>query len=248
MQAAPTQLTAVAAATPRCAAIHPCPRPASVPQGNFLCTGCTFVKNKAPLGGAVGLGRATWAGFQQYAFSDNEGVRAGGEAPPPALPPPPAAHAAHCWKMRLRREACCDCPPGPVCCQCCPSFPRPPSPPQRLLPALCPHPCPHPCHPPQTTLLWIAPTPPPCCSTPTRPKTFPSTPTTRGAASRRHACSQVDLFKVLGSSCRVSPNCPAPPSPRPALVPAPHECAGVRPALGPCPTALKREGITKVGT
>ena len=50
------------------------------PQGNFLCTGCTFSKNSAPLGGAVDVQGATWAAFEQYTFVLNVGVRAGGEA------------------------------------------------------------------------------------------------------------------------------------------------------------------------
>lgn len=47
-----------------------------------MCTGCAFTENKAPLGGAVDLGKGTWAGFQQYSFQNNVGVRAGSECPP----------------------------------------------------------------------------------------------------------------------------------------------------------------------
>lgn len=53
--------------------------PARLSQGSLLCTTCTFLENKAPLGGAVGLGRSTWAAFQGYTFQLNTGVRAGSE-------------------------------------------------------------------------------------------------------------------------------------------------------------------------
>jgi predicted outer membrane repeat protein len=48
-------------------------------EGNLLCTSCTFLENKAPVGGAVNLGPKTWAGFQQYTFQLNTGVRAGND-------------------------------------------------------------------------------------------------------------------------------------------------------------------------
>lgn len=44
-----------------------------------MCTDCTFLENKAPMGGAVNLGPDSWAGFQQYTFQRNTGVRAGSE-------------------------------------------------------------------------------------------------------------------------------------------------------------------------
>ena len=69
--------TAMLTRPPVLAPPHP-PLPAR-PQGNLLCTGCSFVENKAPLGGAVDLAKGTWAGFQQYAFSLNTGVKAGSE-------------------------------------------------------------------------------------------------------------------------------------------------------------------------
>ena len=47
-------------------------------NGNMLCTLCTFANNKAALGGAVDLAPATWAGFKDYAFIRNTGMRAGG--------------------------------------------------------------------------------------------------------------------------------------------------------------------------
>lgn len=49
-------------------------------QGSLMCTGCTFLENKAPLGGAVALGKETWAGFQGYTFQMNTGMRAGSES------------------------------------------------------------------------------------------------------------------------------------------------------------------------
>lgn len=48
-------------------------------QGNLLCSGCTFEGNTAPLGGAVSLGKDTWAAFAAYSFSKNVGARAGRE-------------------------------------------------------------------------------------------------------------------------------------------------------------------------
>lgn len=48
-------------------------------QGSLMCTACTFLENKAPLGGAVDLGQDSWAGFVSYSFQRNTGIRAGSE-------------------------------------------------------------------------------------------------------------------------------------------------------------------------
>ncbi len=61
--------------TPACCVCHA----TLPPQGNLMCTGCIFLENKAPVGGAVNLGPNSWAGFQQYTFQLNTGVRAGSE-------------------------------------------------------------------------------------------------------------------------------------------------------------------------
>ena len=48
-------------------------------QANLLCTSCSFTANKAGLGGAVDLGRGSWAGFRDYTFMQNQAIRVGCE-------------------------------------------------------------------------------------------------------------------------------------------------------------------------